>query len=256
MQPADWLLVATLVVLLPAWELWQDPAYRARLEDSPAHKVGAYRTTCIQLWLLALALLALYASGNLSIAELTVREAPRFGEPIVAVVLILVTLYLAWSLRSVARDPAVRKQTADAMQPMTWMLPTNRREAIWFIGPVSLTAGICEELLYRGYLMQWLDGSMPVWAAMILSSLVFGLVHAYQGPGGILRTTGLGLLMAALFVVTGNLLWPIVLHVIIDAYAGALSWIALRGESLSGETPDGGVPGPGTTTPVSTHPHG
>lgn len=237
MQLADTLLVAILVVLFPAWELWRGPALRARLMANPALKVTAYRSTCIQLWGLALVLLALYAWGCLSIAALAFREAPWFGAPLVAATLVLLTLYLARSLRSVARDPAVRKQAAETMRPLAWMLPTDRCQAVWFVGPVSMTAGICEELLYRGYLMQWLEGFMPVWGAMILSSAVFGLMHAYQGPGGILRTAGLGLVMAGLFVVTGSLLWPIVLHVVIDAYAGALSWLAMGKEDVSDDGP-------------------
>jgi len=228
MQPADALLLAVLVILFPAWEYWRGPIHRAHLKANPEQKTATYRITCIQLWTLALALLGLYASGQLSLATLTVRDAPSLGEPLVAIVLVLATLYLGGSLRSVLRDPAIRQQTAESMQPLAWMLPARRREAIWFIGPVSLSAGICEELLYRGYLMQWLDGFMPIWAAMILSSAVFGLMHAYQGPAGILRTGGLGLVMAGLFVVTGSLLWPILLHIIIDAYAGALSWLTFR----------------------------
>jgi membrane protease YdiL (CAAX protease family) len=228
MQIADFLLLAVLVVLFPAWEFWHGPIHRAKLQADASLKIASYRTTCIQLWTLALSMLVLYGSGVLSIDALTVRQAPAVAEPIVAAALVLVTLYLAWSLRTVARDSAVRQQTAESMQPLAWMLPTDRREAVWFVGPVSLSAGICEELLYRGYLMQWLDGFMPIWAAMLLSSMVFGLMHAYQGPAGILRTAGLGLVMAGLFVATGSLLWPIALHVIIDVYAGALSWFALR----------------------------
>ncbi len=242
MNLADLLLVTVLVVVFPAWEFWRGPALRARLMADPAGKVSAYRTTCIQLWSLALLLLVLYTTGSLSIAALGVREAPRFGEAVVAVALLGVTLYLGWSLYSVARNPVVRKQTAEAMQPLAWMLPADRREAIWFVGPVSLTAGICEELLYRGYLMQWLEGFMPVWGAMLLSSMIFGLMHAYQGLGGILRTAGLGLVMAGLFVLTGSLLWPILLHVVIDAYAGALSGLALRKESTAEPVKNGATP--------------
>lgn len=237
MQLIEWLLLALLVVLAPAWEFWRGPAERARLQADPSGKVSAYRTTCIQLWLPTLALLALYWTGGLSVAQLTVRGAPQIGQLLAPTALVLLALYLAMSLRSVARDPAIRRQTADALQPLAWMLPANRREAIWFIGPVSLTAGICEELLYRGFLMQWLDGVMPIWAAMILSSVVFGLQHAYQGLAGITRTTALGLLLAGVFVASGSLLWPIILHVIIDAYAGALSWLARREEIV----PAGGL---------------
>lgn len=232
MQLIEWLLLALLIVLAPAWEFRRGPAYRARLQADPAGKVAAYRTTCIQLWLPTLALLALYWTGGLSVAELTVRDAPEIGRLLAVAALILLTLYLAASLRSVARDPAIRKQTADALQPLAWMLPATRREAIWFIGPVSLAAGICEELLYRGFLMQWLDGVMPIWAAMILSSVIFGLMHAYQGLAGVIRTAATGLLLAGFFVASGSLLLSIILHVIIDAYAGALSWLARREETV------------------------
>lgn len=233
MQLIEWLLLTLLIILAPAWEFRRGPAYRARLQADPAGKVAAYQTTCIQLWLPTLALLALYWTHGLSVAQLAVRDAPQIGQLLAPTALVLLTLYLATSLCSVARDARVRKQTADALQPLAWMLPANRRDAIWFIGPVSLTAGICEELLYRGFLMQWLDGLMPIWAAMILSSIVFGLMHAYQGLAGVIRTAAIGLLLAGFFVASGSLLWPIILHVILDAYAGALSWLAQRDEVVS-----------------------
>ena len=80
--------------------------------------------------------------------------------------------------------------------------------------------------------MQWLDGVMPIWGAMILSSVIFGLMHAYQGLAGVIRTAAIGLLLAGFFVASGSLLLSIILHVIIDAYAGALSWLARREETV------------------------
>jgi hypothetical protein len=47
---------------------------------------------------------------------------------------------------------------------------------------VALTGGICEEALFRGYLQRQLiafTGSVPV--GLILSAIVFGAGHAYQG---------------------------------------------------------------------------
>ena len=84
MQLIEWLLLALLIVLAPAWEFRRGPAYRARLQADPAGKVAAYRTTCIQLWLPTLALLALYWTGGLSVAELTVRDAPEIGRLLAA----------------------------------------------------------------------------------------------------------------------------------------------------------------------------
>ena len=50
-----------------------------------------------------------------------------------------------------------------------------------------------------------------------VSSLIFGLGHLYQGVRGVIGTTVLGLVFAVLFVITGNLAIPILLHAAIDA---------------------------------------
>ena len=60
------------------------------------------------------------------------------------------------------------------------------------------------------------------WAAALLSSAVFGVLHAYQGWLGMVRTGMLGLLLAAAFLLSGSL-WPcIVAHAILDLVAGLL----------------------------------
>jgi len=58
------------------------------------------------------------------------------------------------------------------------------------------------------------------WGAALLSSAVFGLLHAYQGWLGVLRTAVLGMILAASFIVSG-VLWPAILaHAILDMIAG------------------------------------
>lgn len=48
---------------------------------------------------------------------------------------------------------------------------------------LSLTAGICEELMFRGYLQrQFVAWTGNAAAAIILQGIVFGLAHGYQGP--------------------------------------------------------------------------
>jgi CAAX protease family protein len=66
-------------------------------------------------------------------------------------------------------------------QATQFLLPDGRMEiALWVL--LSITAGICEEAVYRGYLQKQfiaLTGSVPV--GIILSALAFGLAHSYQG---------------------------------------------------------------------------
>jgi uncharacterized protein len=46
--------------------------------------------------------------------------------------------------------------------------------------------------------------------------VAFGLAHAYQGLVGIVPTGLLGGIMAAVYLQTGSLLLPVLLHAVID----------------------------------------
>ena len=63
---------------------------------------------------------------------------------------------------------------------------------------------------------------------MLASTLLFGLGHAYQGAGGIVRTGIVGLLFAGVYVTTGSLLAAMLLHAVIDAASGMVAYLALR----------------------------
>lgn len=61
------------------------------------------------------------------------------------------------------------------------LLPHGREEmALWVV--LSITAGICEETLYRGYLQrQFMALTKSAPAGILLAALAFGVAHAYQG---------------------------------------------------------------------------
>jgi hypothetical protein len=104
------------------------------------------------------------------------------------------------------------------LRPMAGLLPRSRPER-WAFAAVAVTAGVTEEVLYRGYLMWWLVLAAPVGGyggAMLLTSAAFGLGHAYQGlvPAAVAGVAGLGL--ALLAFTTGSLLLPVLLHVLVD----------------------------------------
>jgi membrane protease YdiL (CAAX protease family) len=93
---------------------------------------------------------------------------------------------------------------------------------------VCLTAGVCEELLYRGWLLNLLTAATgSPWIAVAVSSITFGIGHAYQGIKGMLRTTFVGLQLAILFVAVGSLIPGQVLHAGVDLLAGIASAMAI-----------------------------
>jgi membrane protease YdiL (CAAX protease family) len=78
---------------------------------------------------------------------------------------------------------------------------------------VCLTAGVCEELLYRGWLVNLLRAATgSVWIAIVVGAAVFAIGHAYQGVKAMLRTGFVGLQLAYLFVAVDSLIPGQVIH--------------------------------------------
>ena len=83
---------------------------------------------------------------------------------------------------------------------------------------LALVAGVAEELLFRGWMQEWLASGAGVVGALIVSSIAFGLVHAVT-PAYAVLATFIGLYLGGLQLWTGNLLAPIVVHALYDFVA-------------------------------------
>jgi membrane protease YdiL (CAAX protease family) len=84
-------------------------------------------------------------------------------------------------------------------------------------------AGLYEEFMFRGFLMQGLamcfGASRGAWiAACVIQAALFGAAHAYQNPLGMAITGTLGLLMGVIVLASGRNLWPVIIgHGLYDA---------------------------------------
>ena len=104
------------------------------------------------------------------------------------------------------------------------LMPENHREKLWAAFGLAPTAGLCEEFLYRGFLL----AEASAWAhsagwGIVISSVAFGLAHSYQGANGMARAGLLGALLAWPVVRLGSLYPSMVAHFLIDAVA--LLWL-------------------------------
>lgn len=89
--------------------------------------------------------------------------------------------------------------------------------AMWF------TAAFFEEFLWRGYLMNRLvdlqgKKTKLAWViSLVGSAIIFGLAHTYQGLGGVIKITAVGLLFGAAFLTVRPNLWPLVIaHAVLN----------------------------------------
>ena len=93
---------------------------------------------------------------------------------------------------------------------------------------VAITAGVWEELVYRGFALWYLSPRVGLVGALTLSSVAFGAGHLYQGWRGFVLTTLLGLSFGLLYIGSSSLWWLMAAHALIDIQAGLASYRVMR----------------------------
>jgi len=97
------------------------------------------------------------------------------------------------------------------------LLPRTSTERRAFLVLAGIGA-VCEEYIYRGFALHVLaDWTGQQWGAAALTSISFGLAHGYQRVNGILRSAGLGMVLAVPVLWTGSLFPAILAHFWINA---------------------------------------
>jgi CAAX protease family protein len=106
------------------------------------------------------------------------------------------------------------RKAALALAPAT--LP---EAAAWIL--LSITAGICEELIFRGYLQQQFTAiSNRASVGILVSAILFGVVHGYEGISGVVLVTVYGAMFSVLAFKQGALRTCMMAHAFHDAVTG------------------------------------
>jgi membrane protease YdiL (CAAX protease family) len=96
--------------------------------------------------------------------------------------------------------------------------------SLWIL--LSISAGVCEEIMYRGYLQkQFSAATRSLAAGVILQGAVFGLSHTYQGWKQVMVITALGVLYGAFAAWRRNLRANIIAHAWSDVFEGWLRFV-------------------------------
>jgi membrane protease YdiL (CAAX protease family) len=83
---------------------------------------------------------------------------------------------------------------------------------------VAIMAGVGEEIFFRGFLQLWLGGLLNPWVALLLVSILFGVVH-YVSHAYALFAGLIGLYLGLVLMLTGNLFVAIAIHALYDFVA-------------------------------------
>jgi membrane protease YdiL (CAAX protease family) len=215
----DTTVVISFAILYPIYGLLVFPKTKLEslLRQNPARtRLRLYLGTIFWEWLLTIFAVFAWFQGNRTLSELGFKmpSGPGF---LMAAVLVLATIaYMLWQLQQVIQFEQAREQIRNQVTSYSEILPRTKVELFLFV-LVSITAGICEELLYRGFLIPYIEGFSNKGISVLLSSVLFGLSHAYfQGWYGALRTGGIGVFFAGLYIFSGSLWLPMILHAFMD----------------------------------------
>ncbi len=207
------LLFAILTIAAPVWDFYAT----RRLKKNPGsvQKIGYYKTLCACLWIASfIAIATVGLRETFTIAPMPDDAAWLFGYAWVRLVVeTAIALFVGVTLLPCAAVAWKRLnnrprtyRSAEALKPFDYFFPATRTERRWWV-LVCVTAGCCEETLFRGFLLHYLH-VLP-WTLNLTLAL-------HTGAGGVAGSAIAGVLLGLLFMLSGSLLLPIVLHTLVD----------------------------------------
>ena len=231
MTPADWTEIArtpyaialtiAIAILYPLLGWYRFRRLEARPDPVPRGvKLRLYMSVVVSQWTLVglvVLLLARHGHGLDAIGQGAGVSGVRTA--LVSLALLAAFAFLSrFTLAQLARTGAGELPTH--VRKAGRILPRDGVERAGFV-QVAITAGVCEEILYRG----WVPWAIAGWtgsplAGFVVAALVFGAGHAYQGRNGMILTALLGLFLGGVVTWTGSLLPGQFLHLAVDLVNG------------------------------------
>jgi membrane protease YdiL (CAAX protease family) len=214
-----WLIFLVLGVILPWRGRLRVKKLLAMPHVSTTERLALYASTIAFQWF-AVAVVAWRAwAHGFTAAQLglTVQDSTRI---LVASIVGTATIAaLQWlNLRRVGSMPTEARGPLQALAER--ILPQSTVEMLPYLA-LAVTAGLCEEFLYRGFAMAvLLHVGLQAWAVVLLTSILFGLAHSYQGRGGIVMTLFIGLVLGTSRIAYNSLVPAIFWHSAVDVVAG------------------------------------
>jgi len=218
-----WVLMGVVLVAWPLYSAWSWPRRRQVLQSGdPDVRRRVTLGTIARQWTLAAAVGSAWWWEGRSLEVLRVTTVPDGWQWAAVGVGAGLGLWFARNSLAAAADPEARAMARQIVDPaLLSLMPQTPTERLRF-DALAVTAGICEEFLFRGVLwallLPWIEGA----AALLVTSVAFGMAHLYQGRRGMLRTGMVGAVLGGLAWASGTLWLVVVLHAVVDMVQGRL----------------------------------
>jgi membrane protease YdiL (CAAX protease family) len=140
----------------------------------------------------------------------------------IALILWIAAVVMLIAMHFILRNPA------GGVRAVLPLLPQGYAEMIGWVF-MSIAAGFCEEIIFRGYLQrQFLALSGRADLAVVFQAVLFGSAHLYQGIGGAITIAVYGILFGIAAVWAKSLRPGIIQHAAQDSFAGIIGGLLLK----------------------------
>jgi membrane protease YdiL (CAAX protease family) len=225
----DFVLASIFAVAWPLYTYFVEwPRHVRRVEaGDPTARLAIYRRTLVQEWAFTAAIVAMTIAFARPFTSLGLRAPEGWRLALGAGLPLLYLALLVLQVPAIAKSEPARARLRNRLGKLSPLIPHRSLEWAWF-QPLAVTAGICEELMFRGYLIWVLTPFLGLWGAAGVSVVVFGLGHSYQGGRFGFRAFAAGLGLQLLALATGSIVPGMVFHALIDLGSGYVTYLAMR----------------------------
>jgi uncharacterized protein len=237
---APWWHTALMVVLILGLSVAGVRQLRS-VGAQPLHLVTNYSLTIAYEWILAALVIWGIHMRKVPLRQLLGEQRPgarawwkdaglALGYWAVALIVLALLGNILMKVSGSHIDP---QKIGDVTQRLA---PVTALEIVLFL-VLSISAGICEELVFRGYLQQqFARMGRRVWAGVVFSALVFGCAHGYEGIAGVLLISAYGAMFGVLALLRRGLRTGMIAHAWHDSISGvALMLLRHYGVHLAGK---------------------
>jgi len=226
MQPSiiDHILVLLFGIALPWFSGVRGKQQLQTIAFTPAVRKQFYLSNSVVMSFLAVFTMGIWMIQHRHLSDLGFRTMQKGIFHWIAAILLVILFIIESIFSKFTAAKSRNKPDGDAAVPF---LPKSYAELPAYT-IMCISAGLGEEILYRGFMVTYFIEPYTVafpWLALFLPAMLFSLAHYYQGYIAVLKIFALSILFALIFIWSGSLILPIIIHFLIDFIGG---WMAIH----------------------------
>lgn len=229
---ADHILAFVFGIAIPFYAAYKRPKDLSGRHFESHQKKTIYLANSLSLFLMALVIIIVWLLFKRPLSELGFKQINTINSwwwlTLLFVMLYTIDTWVA------IRSKENLEKTFNDRKNKTPFMPTKLQELpLYFL--MCLSAGVFEEIIFRGFLVTYfmyllsdiVSGEM--WA-VFLPAIVFSVAHYYQGSKAVLKILILSVLFGYIFILSDSLLIVMLLHFLVDAVGGLLTFKFMKKE--------------------------